>query len=83
VIRATWRGDPFIAAAVHERTEKVVEHHSVRDAPTVTAPGVGDDELGALLGADQRGELDSQRLDQGCWQPRHGPSKRSSGPQQA
>ena len=77
-VRAARAGEAFVAAAMDQRGDHMLEHDPVRDPAAVTAPGVGWGELGALVGPDQGGELDPQRLDQGCWQQRHGPSKRSS-----
>jgi hypothetical protein len=52
---------------VHQRSDHVIEYDTVCDPAAVTAPGVGDRELGAVRGPDQGSELDPQRLDQGCW----------------
>jgi hypothetical protein len=41
----------------------MVEHDSVLDTAAVTAPRLIRGELGAVVGTDQRGELDPQRLD--------------------
>jgi hypothetical protein len=71
-VRAAGCGDPLVAAAVHERTDQMLEHDPVGDAPAVTAPRVAGDELGALIGPDQGSQLDPQRLDERCWQQRHG-----------
>jgi hypothetical protein len=62
----------FVAAAVYQRGDDVVEHDPVRDPAAVTAPRVGRVELGSFVGLDQGGELDPHGLDQGCWQQRHG-----------
>jgi hypothetical protein len=62
---------------VDERADQMVEHDPVGDAAAMTPPRVIQDELGALVGPDQRGELDPQRLDERCWQQRHGLSWRS------
>src|SRR6476661_4661919 len=40
-IRAARGGDTFVAAAVHQRGEHMVEHDPVGDPATVTSPGVG------------------------------------------
>ena len=66
-VRAAGRGDAFVAAAVHQRGDHMVEHDPVGDPAAVTPPRVGRVELGALVGPDQGSELDPQRLDQGCW----------------
>jgi hypothetical protein len=71
-VRASRRGDPLVAAAVHERADQVVEHDPIGDAAAVTAPRVDGHELGALVGPDQGSQLDPQRLDERCWQQRHG-----------
>src|SRR5437868_4069547 len=60
----------------------MVEHDSVGHSAAMTAPRVGRAELGTVR-LDQGSELDPQRLDQGCWQQRHGLSRRSSGLQQS
>jgi hypothetical protein len=73
-VRAAGGGDAFVAAAVHQRGDQMVEHDPVRDPAAVTSPGVGRGELGLLIGPDQGSELDPHGLDQGCWQQRHGPS---------
>jgi hypothetical protein len=67
---------------VHERGDDVVEHDPVGHSAAMTAPWVGRAELGTVR-LDQGSELDPQRLDQGCWQQRHGLSRRSSGLQQS
>ena len=66
-VRAAGRGDAFVAAAVYQRGDHVVEHDPVGDPATVTPPWVGRVELGPVIGPDQGGELDPQGLDQGCW----------------
>jgi hypothetical protein len=62
---------------MYQRGEHVVEHDPVRDPAAVTAPRVRRGELRAILGPDQGSELDPQRLDERCWQQRHGLSWRS------
>jgi hypothetical protein len=52
---------------VDERADQMVEHDPVGDAAAMTPPRVIQGELGALVGPDQRGELDPQRLDERCW----------------
>jgi hypothetical protein len=74
-IRAARAGQAFIAGAVHQRGDHVVEHDPVRDPAAVAAPRVTRGELGPVKRLDQGSELDPQRLDQGCWQQRHGPSE--------
>ena len=65
-VGAAGRGDAFVAAAVHQRRDHMVEHDPVGDAAAVTPPGVGRVELGPV-GLDQGSELDPQGLGQGCW----------------
>src|SRR4051794_22179332 len=60
----------------------MVEHDSVGHSAAMTAPRVGRAELGTVR-LDQGSELDPEGLDQGCWQQRHGLSRRSSGLQQS
>jgi hypothetical protein len=43
------RGDPLVAAAVHQRRDHVVEHHPGGDAAAVTAPRVVRGELRLLI----------------------------------
>ena len=66
-VRAARRGQALVAAAVDERADQMVEHDPVGDAAAMTPPRVIQGELGALVGPDQRGELDPQRLDKRCW----------------
>jgi len=65
-VRAARGGDAFVAAAVHQRGDHVVEHDPVGDPAAVTPPRVGRVELGTV-GLDQGSELDPQGLGQGCW----------------
>jgi hypothetical protein len=74
-IRAAGRGDALVAAAVDQRGDEMVEHDSVRDTAAVTDPRLIRGELGAVIGTDQRGELDPQRLGEGCWKQRRGLSR--------
>jgi len=66
-VRAAGCGDAFVAAAVHERADQMVEHDPVGDASAVTAPRVSRRELGSLVGPDRGSQLDPQRLDKRCW----------------
>jgi hypothetical protein len=54
-VRAARRGQAFVAAAVDERADQMVEHDPVGDAAAMTPPRVIQDELGAIVGPDQRG----------------------------
>jgi hypothetical protein len=65
-VRAARGGDAFVAAAVHQRGDHVVEHDPVGDPAAVASPRVGRVELGTV-GLDQGSELDPQGLGQGCW----------------
>jgi len=65
-VRAARGGDAFVAAAVHQGRDHVVEHDPVGDPAAVASPRVGRVELGAV-GLDQGSELDPQGLGQGCW----------------
>jgi hypothetical protein len=61
---------------VDEGGDDAVEHDPVGDPAPVAAQRVTRVELRAVvLGVEQRGELDPQRFDQGCWQHGHGPSR--------
>jgi len=55
--------------------EHVDEHHPIGDPAAVTPPRMIRDEFGAIVVLQQRGELDPQGFDQGCWQQGHGPSR--------
>jgi hypothetical protein len=66
-VRAARAGQAFIAAAVHQGRDHVVEHHPVGNPTPMTTPRMRRGELRTLLGPDQGGELDPQRLDQRCW----------------
>jgi hypothetical protein len=59
-------GDAAVATAEHQELDELVEHQPVRDAGTVAAERVG-----VVMGGQQRGELDPQRLEDGRWQGRH------------
>jgi len=65
-VRAAGCGDGFVAAAVHQRGDDVVEHDPVGNPAAVATPRMGRVELGTV-GLDQGSELDPQGLDQGCW----------------
>ena len=65
-VRAAGCGDAFVAAAVHQRGDDVVEHDPVGNPAAVATPRMGRVELGTV-GLDQGSELDPQGLDQGCW----------------
>jgi hypothetical protein len=64
--RAAVVGDAAVAAAEHQDLNELVEDDPVRDARTVAAERVG-----VVMGGQQRGELDPQRLEDGRWQGRH------------
>jgi hypothetical protein len=53
---------------VDQGGDDAVEHHPVIDPVPMTAQRVSRVVLRSLFGADERGELDPQRFDQGCWQ---------------
>src|SRR4051812_16253884 len=48
-VRAAWCGDAFVAAAMHQRGDDVVEHDPVGHPSAVTAPRVGRVELESLV----------------------------------
>ncbi len=59
---------------VDQGGDDTVEHGSVIDPASMAAQGVSGVVLRAVRCADQRGELDPQGFDQGCWQQGHGTS---------
>jgi hypothetical protein len=62
-VRAARGGDAFVAAAVYQGGDHVIEHDAVADASAVAAPRVARGELGPRVDPDQGSELDPQRLD--------------------
>jgi len=56
-VRATRGGDTFVAAAVYQRGDHMVEHDSVGDPAAVASPRVGRVEVGTVR-LDQGSELD-------------------------
>ncbi|GAA2674172.1 hypothetical protein GCM10010437_013150 [Actinoplanes palleronii] len=69
-IRAALGSDPFVAGAVHQSGDDVLEHDPIRDPPAVAAQRMSWIELGLLR--TQHGELDPDRFEQRRWQRRHG-----------
>jgi hypothetical protein len=59
-------GDATVAAAEHQDLDELVEDDPVGDARAVTAERVVD-----LAGAQQRGDLDPRRFQDGGWHGRH------------
>ncbi|GIF09798.1 hypothetical protein Asi03nite_73360 [Actinoplanes siamensis] len=64
------RRHPFIAGAVYQSSDDVLEHDSVRDPAAMTAQRMRRVELGLLR--PQHGELDPDGFEQRRWQRRHG-----------
>jgi hypothetical protein len=48
----------FVAAAVHQRRDHVIEHDPIRDSAAGAAPRVGRGELQSVAGPDQGSQLD-------------------------
>jgi uncharacterized protein DUF4158 len=65
----THSDEHFLALVVRLKSYQRLGYFPKLDAipAVVAAPGMDWGELGALSRPDQRGELDPQRFDQGCW----------------